>query len=200
MSAIKTEGLGSAVKESSDNYKLQTLFSSSLLIADFCTVLLESFFFLIGVVPLSLSTSAYVLFYFRCCLLSAANFNFCFDGNSYLLWSSLAKTMFFDGTFPFFILRDTRPVDDFFVELAQPICLLYLNVIYLRTIFPTTYNNQSYNILVSVLEIFWNGSSLCRQSISLQQTSKTPQFFFWHFNSYNYNLARCICSYVCICW
>ena len=85
MSAIKTEGLGSAVKESSDNYKLQTLFSSSLLIADFCTVLLESFFFLIGVVPLSLSTSAYVLFYFRCCLLSAANFNFCFDGNSYLL-------------------------------------------------------------------------------------------------------------------
>ena len=146
MSAIKTEGLGSAVKESSDNYKLQTLFSSSLLIADFCTVLLESFFFLIGVVPLSLSTSAYVLFYFRCCLLSAANFNFCFDGNSYLLWSSLEKTMFFDGTFPFFILRDTRPVDDFFVELARPICLLYLNVIYLRTIFPTTFNNQSYKL------------------------------------------------------
>ena len=41
VSAIKTEGLGAAVKESLDNNKLQTLFSFSLLIADFCTVLLE---------------------------------------------------------------------------------------------------------------------------------------------------------------
>lgn len=64
--------------------------------------------------------------------------------------------MFFDGTFPFFLLGDTRPVDDFFVELTWPVCFLHLKIIYLRTPFPTTCNDQSYNILVSILEIFGN--------------------------------------------
>ena len=109
--------------------------------------------------------------HFRCCLLSVADFNFSFDGNIYLLWPSLKKTMFFDGTFPFFLLRNTRPVGDFFVELTRPICLLHLNVIYLRTLIPKTYNDQSYNILVSVLEIFWYWWSFCRSASQWQSIS-----------------------------
>ena len=45
VSAIRTGGLGSSVKESSDNNKLQTLLSSTLLIVDFCTYSLNLFCF-----------------------------------------------------------------------------------------------------------------------------------------------------------
>ena len=42
--------------------------------------------------------------------------------------------MCFDGTFPSFLLGDTRCVD-FFLVLERPICLLLLNLIHLRTRF-----------------------------------------------------------------
>ena len=117
---IKTGAIGSTVKESSDN-KLQTPFTSSLLIAEFCTVLFKSLF-LLGLASLS-----FFCFCFRCCQLSVPNFNFYFDGNFSLLWSSLKKTISCDGTFLSFLLVDTRCAD-FCLVLERTICLLLLNL------------------------------------------------------------------------
>ena len=73
-------------------------------------------------------------------LLSVTNFNFSFDGNLSFFWFSLKKTMSFNGTFPSFLLGDTKCVD-FFLVLEWPIYLLLLKLIHLRTRFVSSHFN-----------------------------------------------------------